>query len=224
MSKFIEIPKQFMESIAIGSERTPNIYYSGNILMRRVFWQRLYLLNHLITRHTRKFGACLDFGGGGGVMLPTLAQYFKEVTLLDLDATEARQVTRQYRLENVLIAQEDMATCNFLKSGFDSIVAADVLEHFKDPLAPIVALHGWLADDGFLFTSLPTENWVYVALRKLFGVTKPVDHYHTGYEVETCLQANGFEKVTSVAAPLYWHIAPLFLISAWRKKPQTSHP
>lgn len=222
MSSFIEIPKEFMEGIAVGSDRTPNIYYSGNLLMRRVFWQRLYLLNRLMTRHVKDAGSCLDFGGGGGVLLPTLAKRFKGVTLLDLEAAEARKIAQHYRLNNVVIAQQDMATFTWSGQGFDAIVAADVLEHFKDPLQPIAALHRWLSADGMLFTSLPTENWVYVALRKLFGVTKPVDHYHTGFEVEACLLNNGFEKVASVSAPLYWHIAPLFLISAWRKHQHAS--
>jgi len=218
MSKFIEIPKEFMAGIALGSERTPNLYYSGNLLMRRVFWQRLYLLNRLIRSNAIKLELCLDFGGGGGVMLPTLARHFKLITLLDLDVAEARQVVQHYHLGNVEILQQDVAATDFPAPGFDAIVAADVLEHFRELSTPVSALHRWLSPDGLLFTSLPTENWVYVMLRKLFGVTKPIDHYHTGYEVEAYLATQGFEKIASVSAPLYFHVAPLFLISAWRKQ------
>lgn len=218
MSKFIEIPREFMAEIAIDSERTPNLYYSGNLLMRRIFWQRLYLLNHLICRHAKKMESCLDFGGGGGVMLPTLAQRFDQVTLLDLDVAEAQRVVQYYHLNNVKILQQDVATSEFPAPGFNIIIAADVLEHFRELSTPITALHRWLSPDGLLFTSLPTENWIYVMLRKLFGVTKPIDHYHTGYEVETYLAAHGFAKVVTAAAPLYFQIAPLFLISAWRKR------
>lgn len=99
---------------------------------------------------------------------------------------------------------------------FDAIVAADVLEHFKDLSSPIDALKRWLGSDGILYTSLPTENYIYTGLRKVFGVTKPWDHYHTGYEVEMCLESHGFRKVESISVPLYFKAFPLFLISVWR--------
>ena len=187
--------------------------------MRRIFWQRLYLINRLISCHAQKWERCLDFGGGGGVLLPTLTQRFSLVALLDLDAAEARQVAQHYQLDNVTILQQDIVTADFQAPSFDTIIAADVLEHFHELSMPVTALHRWLSHDGLLITSLPTENWVYLMLRKLFGVTKPVDHYHTGYEVEAYLATHGLEKIASVSSPLYFHIAPLFLITAWCKRP-----
>jgi predicted TPR repeat methyltransferase len=218
MSKFIEIPGQFLAQIAGGGDRIPTLYYSGNVLIRRFFWQRLHVINRLITRFTTKKNKCLDFGGGAGVMLPTLSGCFREVTLLDLEVGEAMQVVQHYQLDNVNIEQKDVAQADFRGQKFDAIVAADVLEHFRELHVPVAALHGWLADDGLLFTSLPTENWVYVMLRKLFGITKPADHYHTAYEVEAYLRNHGFEKLAGTAVPLYFPVAPLFLISCWRKQ------
>lgn len=218
MSKFIEMPRWFLAESIAGSDRTPNLYCSGNYLMRRVFWQRLYMLNRLINRFAKEKNSCMDFGGGGGVMLPTLAQSFGQVTMLDLEVAEAQRVVHHYCLGNITISQQNVATADFPGNRFDAIVAADVLEHFRELSIPVASLHNWLAANGTLFTSLPTENWVYVMLRHLFGVTKPADHYHTDYAVEAYLASHGFKKIATLSAPLYFHIAPLFLISAWRKQ------
>jgi hypothetical protein len=66
-----------------------------------------------------------------------------------------------------------------------------------------------------LYTSLPSENILYVFLRKVFGITKPVDHYHTASEVEKYLSEHGFNRIKRVCVPLYWPILPLFSVSAW---------
>lgn len=66
-------------------------------------------------------------------------------------------------------------------------------------------------------TSLYTENWVYVLIRIIFGVKKPDDHYHTGYKVEKMLIKNGFKCVHRSNVPLHIPLAPLYLISVWKK-------
>lgn len=52
---------------------------------------------------------------------------------------------------------------------FDVIVAADVLEHLKDPLAALRTLRGFLADDGFFVISLPNIAHGSVRLALLEG-------------------------------------------------------
>lgn len=216
MTRFIETSPAFLAEIATGGDRIPTLYYAGNRLLRRMFWQRLHLLNWLIGRHAPRRQTCLDFGGGAGVMLPTLAQRFERVCLVDLQTAEATQLVRHHRLTNVDLVGGDIAAVELPIARFDAIVAADVLEHFRELDLPLQALSRWLAPGGVLFTSLPTENWVYVLLRRVFGIEKPADHYHTGYEVEARLRAHGFRRVAGVTAPLVVPLAPLFLISAWR--------
>jgi len=150
--------------------------------------------------------------------LPTLAQRFAHVTLLDLETRQARRVAEQYRLSNVTLVENDATVVDFDERPFDAAVAADVLEHFQDLEMPISRLHRWLKPGGVLFTSLPTENWVYVFLRKFFGVEKPLDHYHTGYEVEARLARSGFRRIKTTCVPLRAPVAPLFLISAWQRE------
>ena len=215
---FTKTPKDFLESISTESDRIPRIYYEGNPAVSAVFWMRLKWITRRLEKYAFRRDICLDFGGGGGVFLPTLAQLFARVVSIDLETKEAGQVRDHFRLTNVELVEADICKAILPDAPFDAIIAADVLEHFK-VLEPAVAkLHEWLADDGVLVTSLPTENWVYVLLRALFGVTKPKDHYHTGYKVEEVLSANGFKCVHRSTVPLYLPLAPLYLISVWKRR------
>lgn len=213
---FVEIEPSFLRSIATDSDRIPTLYYSNYLLVRQFFWMRLKLIYFHLQRLPINREVCLDFGGGGGVFLPTLSQLFKTVFFLDLEDAEARQVVEKHLLKNVKLVKQDIATVGFTKSSFDVIIAADVLEHFQDLSVPVTQIRNWLKQDGVLITSLPTENYLYVLLRQVFGVAKPADHYHTGYEVEAYLKARGFKQIRRTFVPLFGNILPLFLISVWR--------
>lgn len=219
MREVLEIPKELLREIATDSDRIPRLYFADNVLLRRFFWQRLHLLIRLMRQAGVRGGEVLDFGGGSGVLLPTLARDFRRVTLVDLETEEARRVVEHFGLTNVRILQGDVREVD-PGTRFDAIVAADVLEHFREPAVPARVLRSWLADRGSLFTSLPTENWVYVLLRRVFGVEKPWDHYHTGYAVEAVLEAEGFVRRRSLAAPLIVPVAPLFLLTMWGRRLQ----
>lgn len=212
---FVPIPDDFLKSIATESDRIPRLYYCGNLFSSAVFWRRLRWIHRLALRHARLDGCCLDFGAGGGVFLPTLARTFRSVVGVDLETLEAEQVVRHFRLDNVRLVRGDLTRLDLPGAPFDALVAADVLEHFEDLGPPISALRSWLAPDGRLFTSLPTENWVYVALRRLYGIEKPADHYHTGYEVEAFLLQSGFRRLERWFVPLRLPLAPLYLVSVW---------
>ncbi len=218
MTRLVEISPGYLASIADDSDRIPRLYYTGNPVLRRMFWQRLHLLNRLMDRVNAAKESCLDFGGGSGVFLPTLARRFQRVTLLDLEARQAKLVLRQYGLDNISVVEGDAASTDFSRQPFDVIVAADVLEHFQNLDLPVPLLHRWLKPGGVLLTSLPTENWVYVFLRKVFGIKKPWDHYHTGYAVEARLEREGFRRIKTTCVPLRLPVAPLFLITAWRRE------
>jgi len=219
MTRFIEIPRNLLMQFATEKDRERNIYYAGNFIVRRFFWLRLYLLNHLMNRHVSSENSCLDFGGGSGVMAPTLTARFHQTTLIDINTEEAQKVLDYYCLQNVEIIKENIASMDMKGKTFENIVAADVLEHFQDLSLPVNVLQKWLANEGLLFTSLPTENWLYVFLRKIFRQIKPVDHYHSAYEVERYLKSHGFSRIAGITVPLYFPIFPLFLLSVWRKEP-----
>ena len=214
---FVEVPGDFLRSIATDNERIPQLYFYGNVLSSKIFWLRLRWIHDLLRRHVPRRRSVLDFGGGGGVFLPSLSRLFERVTSIDLETREAERVVERYRLANVKLVRADIATAELAEAPFDAIVAADVLEHFRDLTVPVAALRRWLADHGALFTSLPTESGLYDRLRRLYGVPRPPDHHHTGFEVEDFLEQSGFRRVARRCVPLVVRIAPLYLVSAWRK-------
>jgi len=215
---FVQIDPEFLASIATDSDRIPTLYYSQYSLVKKFFWMRLRLIHRLMNQLSKGSEKCLDFGGGGGVFLPTLSNTFEQLTCVDLEDDEAQKTVKQYDLKNVQLVRGNVSDVELKSAPFDAIVAADVLEHFKYLSVAVDAILPWLADDGVFYTSLPTENWIYVFLRKVFHVEKPWDHYHTAQEVEQYLQQRGFEKIKGVYVPLYIPLFPLFRISAWKKK------
>jgi predicted TPR repeat methyltransferase len=160
--------------------------------------------------------SALDFGGGNGVFLPSLSQLFNHVVCIDLDTERASKVAALFDLKNVKPITGDLNNESLLEKPVDAIVAADVLEHFKDLKKPVRSISRFLKDGGFLYTSLPTENFIYVLLRKIFGIQKPADHYHSAREVENYLSSNGFKQTNRKDIP--FRFFPLFRVSQWEKK------
>lgn len=221
---FVDIPSDILRSVAINDERLPSLYYHPNPAMRRYFWSRLRRLFRLMQKHQTGARTVLDVGGGGGVFLPTLAINYASVTLIDLVVAEARAIADMFDLRNVEFCELDILRYDLDGRRFDTIVAADVLEHFEDLDVPVARLRQWLRFGGMLFTSLPTENLVYKTLRLCFGIEKPHDHYHTASEVETYLTVNGFRRVDTECVPFGIGVLPLFRISAWRRDERPSNP
>jgi len=215
---FVQVDAKFLASIATDSDRIPTLYYSQYYLVKKFFWMRLRLIHRLMNLFSKGKRKCLDFRGGGGVFLPTLSNTFQQVTCVDLEDDEAQKTVQHYNLKNIHLVRGDVSSVDMPQAPFDVIVAADFLEHFKDLSVAVDAIIHWLADDGIFYTSLPTENWIYVLLRKVFHVEKPWDHYHTAAEVEDYLQHRGLEKIKGIYVPLYFSLLPLFRVSAWKKK------
>lgn len=218
LDKFVRIENAFLASVGTDSDRIPTLYYSKYTLVSKFFWMRLRLVYRLICKFSYRRKKCLDFGGGGGVFLPTLCNIFEHVTCVDLEDEEAHQIISHYNLNNISLIHGDVSQVAMPDAPFDTIVAADVLEHFKDLSVAIDAIIPWLSDGGVFYTSLPTENWIYVFLRKVFHIEKPWDHYHTAQEVESYLKSRGFYKVKGLYVPLYLPLFSLFRISAWQRE------
>jgi predicted TPR repeat methyltransferase len=149
------------------------------------------------------------------VFLPSLAQMFEQVTCIDLDTRRASQMAEVFLLKNIKPLSGDINDTLGLEEPVDAIVAADVLEHFKDLSPPVSSITRWLKDNGTLYMSLPTENYFYPVLRKIFPMTKLDNYYHSGFEVEEFLSRHGFLLLKRRYLPL--RLFPMFLVSAWEK-------
>jgi 2-polyprenyl-3-methyl-5-hydroxy-6-metoxy-1,4-benzoquinol methylase len=211
---FIQISIEVLKQVYRDHPKT-TLYCSSNPLILMIFWKRLKALYELIEQAGHAKHHAVDFGGGNGVFLPSLARLFERVTCVDLDTKRASQMAEVFHLKNVKILSGDINEKLGLEEPADAIVAADVLEHFQNLAQPVSSITRWLKHDGSLYTSLPTENYFYTVLRKLFHVTKPADHYHSGFEVEQFLSRHGFRLLKRQYLPL--RLFPLFIISAWEK-------
>lgn len=184
MSELVRIPRRTL--LQFGGLIHQRIYTNVNPLVRWIFWKRLAGLLEF-SRSVRR-GRVLDFGCAEGALLPSLSRSFEQVLAVDLDVAAAAAVARFYRLENTLLVQARSPDLPFPDGSFDFIVAADVLEHFFE-LGPAAAeLDRVLAPGGRLVVSAPSENIFYEMGRKIFGFTKPEDHYHAPEDIERALR------------------------------------
>lgn len=214
---FVQIPPDVLRSFSNDNIKTPSLYYHPFYFLREGFWLRLrFIFKHLVQIKGNK-GKCLDFGGGSGVLLPTLAKIFDEVVCIDQDPTAAYKIIEYYKLAHkVKIIQTNVLKYDFKGELFDVVIAADVLEHFEDLVPPVQCIKKILKKDGYFVTSLPSENWIYVLARKIFSVTKPVDHYHSAYEVEKFIGNSEFKLEKRKYLPFF--ALKLFHISRWKIK------
>lgn len=200
---------EFDQLFPRGDERT-DLYVSKNPVVRHIFWSRLRAIAGMLPKEG---GRCLDFGGGTGALLPTLSGAFRDVVCADMDTTLAEKIKRHFALKNVEVENADLLH-PYHGQKFDAVVAADVLEHFKDLSGPIESIKARLRAGGRLYTSLPSENALYVLLRVVLRKQKPADHYHGAADVEARLRDEGFRRVSHATLPLRW-VAPLFSVSEW---------
>jgi 2-polyprenyl-3-methyl-5-hydroxy-6-metoxy-1,4-benzoquinol methylase len=211
---FIQIPTETLKQV-YGEHPKTTLYFSGNPVVRGIFWSRLKTLYALLSQADHSSHHVVDFGGGNGIFIPTLSQLFNRVTCLDLDTVRAAKIAAQFHLKNVTLRTADLNHVTRLDAPADVVIAADVLEHFQDLSRPVRSISGLLKNHGELYTSQPTENRLYVFLRTLTNQKKPEDHYHTGHEVEQFLARHGFRLVRRKYIPS--SLFPLFIISRWSK-------
>ncbi|EDZ62407.1 SAM-dependent methyltransferase [Sulfurimonas gotlandica GD1] len=189
-----------------------NIYTHPLFLARDIFWQRLEYAFKYLKKYTKPTDKILDFGGGSGVFCKTLASYYDDVSIIDLDVDEAKNIISHYDINNVTLINEDINKYK-MDGKYDVIIATDVLEHFYDLEAPINFFNKFLKKDGILLVTLPTENWVYELGRKIVNKQKPEDHYHSSNHVINFLKKSNFKEIEKRFIPKYIVPIPLFEVA-----------
>jgi SAM-dependent methyltransferase len=187
--RVVRIPRGELAALIsrFGNEGTPPQYIHSNPFVRELMWRRLDGLLALSNPPARN--RVLDFGGGNGVLVSTLSTMFQEVVCVDRQPEMVREVVQSKRLGNVKILDQDLSSLEIPTGYFDSIVAADVLEHLPD-FHPIVHEFARILNkNGELLVSAPSENALYALARVLFGYKKPLDHYHDPDQIQNGISA-----------------------------------
>lgn len=212
---FIRIPPDVLGRITDAAHER-NIYAHPNPLARWIFWQRLAVGLRTLQARAPREAEVLDFGGGSGAFLPSLAASFRRVDVIDRDLADARRVAAHYRLANVELHEADV-TATPAARQYDVVMAMDVLEHFADPQVPRRFIDACLKPGGLLLVSLPTENWLYRLGRLVVRKQKPADHYHPAHALIRYWRDAGYEQLTHRHVPRLAGLAvPLFSIALFR--------
>jgi 2-polyprenyl-3-methyl-5-hydroxy-6-metoxy-1,4-benzoquinol methylase len=111
----------------------------------------------------------LELGPASGYMSEILRERGCTVVGIELDAEMAEQAARF--CERVIVGDLDTLDLEeeLGEERFDVIVAADVLEHLKDPLKTLQALRSFLRPEGNFVVSLPNVAHASVRLALLEG-------------------------------------------------------
>lgn len=111
----------------------------------------------------------LELGPGPGTMTRILQERGCRVTAVECDPELARYA--EPYCERLIVA--DLETLDFAdalgEERFDAIVAADVLEHLRDPWACLWQLRGFIAPEGVLVVSIPNVAHNAVIAQMLSG-------------------------------------------------------
>jgi len=199
----------------LGHDDTPRVYHDRSVFVRELFWRRLDALLDLSRSPRRE--RVLDFGGGNGVLGPTLSRLYGEVACVDLRTEMAEEIARSEGLGNVTARAGDIFSLGLPDGHFDTIIAADVLEHIIDLDALVGEFERVLASDGELLVSAPSENRFYEFGRRIFGYTKPDDHYHAAPYVEERI-AQRLRPVRRVYFPFHAPLLAVFSLARFVKQ------
>jgi 2-polyprenyl-3-methyl-5-hydroxy-6-metoxy-1,4-benzoquinol methylase len=223
-SSYLQYKRTFVEAarsvLAQGgsdvlSEAALPAYSNPNPLISFLFWRRIQKVMNFLEGVGRR-QKVLDFGTGGGVMLPFLAHLSEEVIAMDLDLMPARKISilvgcpGNVSFQNA--AERPLSTWD--KGTFDVILALDVLEHVDDLPGIIANLARVMTPKGILIVSGPTEN-VFYRLGRRFAGKEYSGHYHVRniYDIKRELIKS---TRLSTLATLYYPL-PLFKVYACRR-------
>lgn len=109
-----------------------------------------------VCRMVGKHRKVLELGCAAGAMSAVMSRHYQcRVTGLEYD-TEAAERAKSY-CEDVLVTSIETPDWAAMLQGkqFDTVVAADVLEHLHEPDACLRQLHSLLTADGRLIVSIP---------------------------------------------------------------------
>lgn len=172
--------------------------YMIPIYAQLVYYKRLKFCLKAIKKHTRfpkeaafKF---TDIGCGFGVFMRIMGKEYPNAKLYGIDKREKEQLQHGAKLvnnKNAELIQGDALNLPYENNSFDIVLTTDVLEHVNDPIKGLNEIKRIIKPHGLVVILVPTELFLFKALRRLFGKRK----FHADYHwVGTLKSVNEFEK------------------------------
>lgn len=121
---------------------------------------------------TESPGYVFEIGCGSGATGETLKQKFPNIKYIGLESEERAAQIAQSRLDRVIVAdieKVNLEDYGLVKSHFDLLICADVLEHLYDPWKTLFALRDYLKKEGKVIASIPNTQNIRLILHLLTG-------------------------------------------------------
>src|SRR3989441_6786633 len=112
----------------------------------------------------------LELGCAGGMFGATLKERFPGATVVGVEAGRAAADKAARRLDRVIrsrLEELDFSAQEIAPGEFDTVIAADVLEHIVNPWEFLVRLKPWLAPGAQLLASIPNVRNIWLVSRLL---------------------------------------------------------
>jgi len=214
-NRFVNAKQQILlrETSKTLSEAAFPAYTNRNPLISFLFWHRVRKVMSYLGS-TMRFERAMDFGCGGGVMLPFLSQISRSVIAVDIDLSPLKKMESYVTFpDNIEIHYTHQIKSGDFAHSFDVILALDVLEHVEDLDNTLANLCQLLAPKGQIIISGPTENFAYQIGRKIAGSDYSGEyHVRNIYDIREILAA--YAEVSTIATLFY--PVPLFKIYCGR--------
>lgn len=124
------------------------------------------ILMGLIRRYAKRGGRLLDLGAAGGELGAAVRDHFGRTVGFEYQVDCVADLKE--RFDQVVVT--DLEKLKRIPKGVDAVVCADVIEHLRDAPALLKLIREGLANDGYLFVSVPNIANITVRLGLLFGV------------------------------------------------------
>jgi 2-polyprenyl-3-methyl-5-hydroxy-6-metoxy-1,4-benzoquinol methylase len=192
------------------SEAAFPAYADSNPFIRFLFWRRVWMTIKFLESHG-PYKAVLDFGCGGGVVLPLLTSFANRLVGLDSNITPYRALSTHLPFPDKTEVYETKKRplSHFPDKTFDVIIALDVLEHVNNLREVLAEFCRVTNPGGMTIVCGPTENLFYRTGRMIAGKQYTGDYHATNiYDIRKVMDT--FME-TKTLATLY-HPFPLFKI------------
>jgi len=211
-----EIIEKFAFKYPLVERGVNNSYYSKRPLESKIWWKRLELMLGLAVGENHEH--VIDLGGGYGFLVSFLAKMSRHVYYIDFDINHvnfANDLFNELGLENVHVIAGDIQHLPFRDNSFQTMFAADVLEHIENLQSSIEEMNRTLSKDGQIVTTSPSENRLYLFLRLLRkGKIREETHLQTERKVVHFL-SKIFDRIEIKKYP---PVFELFTIALYKKR------